>query len=777
MTATLFSAVITCLASLFIGQAALRLAGAREWSWLAPLVGISVVMLIATPAIHVPGRSATVAALVGALTVAAIVWCARAPAHRPPLAGLLAASPVMLMVLIPFLTAGREGILGTSLDNDMGSHMFFVEQYMSQAVTNVTPLRPDYPVGPHAMVALIADGLGIRVDRAFAGWSMALPILNAWTALALARRASWLKQVMVATVVGMPFLVAAYYGEGSFKEVLQAGLVLAVALAFSGYGPTLGRGRWVPLALLVGGIVSVYSVTGLPWPAMIAGLWVVGTVGWRIARRGTKGLKEAVRRELPPVGIGLAVLFLSLLPQVRRIHSFAVENFGGNGIITPKDNLGNLAGPLPGWEAFGVWNTADFRFPASPAFTGGMWTAFVLALVLFGAVWAIRSGRWVLPLAAGGSMLIWAISTNSQSPYNSAKGLVIASPLLLAVAVLPLIERGPDRWPRSRSALATLFRRAPGLPLSWGLASLLGLVLFLRVGFSDVPALRASPVGPTAHLEQLRSLRPLLHGQPTLFLGNDDFIEWELSGVPLGAAVNNGGPKLPLRPEKEWASEDALDFDSVDAATLNAFDWVITTRDAAGSAPPPQLRPVRTTDGYALWHRVGTVKERAVLAEGDMPGAVLDCRTHEGRAVMEAGGVAAVRTAPVVTPVPAVAAGDTIPVRVVLPPGTWELETPYISPLPVAVASRGLHATLPANLDRVGPRWRIGRIEVNDRRPVTVSIHVDKTALTPAGTYAIIGSLIATPRAAERIVSVRDACGRYVDWYRSAAPAQDRRRQ
>ena len=206
--------------------------------------------------------------------------------------------------------------------------MLFVEQYLSEAVTDVTPLRPDYPLGPHAMVALIAEGFGIRVDHAFAGWTMALPILNAWTALALVRRASWLKQAMTATVVGMPFLVAAYYGEGSFKEVLQAGLVLAVALLFSGYGPELGRGRWVPLALLVGGIVSVYSVTGLPWPVddrrAVADRHR-GDGGLR--RRGTDGLKDAVLRELPSVGIGLAVLFVALLPQVRRIHSFTVDEF------------------------------------------------------------------------------------------------------------------------------------------------------------------------------------------------------------------------------------------------------------------------------------------------------------------------------------------------------------------------------------------------------------------------------------------------------------------
>src|SRR5215213_2464979 len=243
MIATLLSAAVTCVMSLFLGQAALRLAGAREWSWLAPPVGISVAMLIAAPAMDVPGRSTAMAILLGALTLAAVVWCGRAPAHRPPIAGLLAAFPVILLVLVPFLAAGRAGILGVGLNNDMASHMWIVDGFLSQAVGDATPLPSDYPFGPHAMVAVIADGLHLGVEHAFAGWSMALPILNAWTALALVRRASWFGRVVTATVVGIPFLIAAYFGQGAFKEVLLAGLVLAVVVLLGGHGPRLGRGQ------------------------------------------------------------------------------------------------------------------------------------------------------------------------------------------------------------------------------------------------------------------------------------------------------------------------------------------------------------------------------------------------------------------------------------------------------------------------------------------------------------------------------------------------------
>lgn len=761
MIATLLSAAVTCVVSLAIGQAALRLAGAREWSWLAPPVGISVAMLIAASALFLPGGCTTVAVLLAALTVAALLWCGRDPAHRPPISGLLAVAPVALLVLIPFLAVGHAGILGVSFDNDMAAHLLIVEHYLSpSSVPDLSP--PGYPIAPHGMVALIAKGLDVRVDYAFTGWSVALPLLSAWTALALVPRASSARQALTATVVGMPFLVAAYYGEGAFKEVLQACLVLASALMFAGYGPRLGRGRWVPLALILGGIVSVYSAPGLPWPIVFGALWLTVTGALRIRRNGTDGLAAATIREIPSIGIGLAVFVVSLLPQASRVWTFA-ENSGGTGLV-PGNALGNLVGPLPAWEAFGVWNNPDFRLPASPAFTGGMWTAFAVALVLFGAVWWLRRGRWMLPLAAAGSLLIWAVSTQSQSPYVAAKALVIASPLLLAVAVVPLAEQLPDRPWRS---LSSALRVVPGQPLPWGVAAILVAVLFFRVGLSDVEALRASPVGPTAHTDELRDLRPLLHGQPTLFLGNDDFVRWELAGVPVHGPVI-ALPELPIRPQKHWSYGQAFDFDSVDATTLNSYDWVITTRDAAGSSPPPQMHAVRETASFVLWHRVGRVVPRSILDEGEMAGAALDCQTRRGRRVLKGGGVAAVRPIPTRVPGFTLPPGGTNSVEIPLSRGRWELESSYVSRLPITVTAPGLHATVPASLDRPGPRWPLGQVTVRGEEPTVITFSVTDPLLAPGALVAELVSIVATRDAKTHVIPVRRACGRYVDWYRGA---------
>jgi hypothetical protein len=760
LIATLLSAALTCVVSLALGQAALRLAGAREWSWLAPAVGISVAMALAAIALWIPGHATTMTVLVGLLTVAALVWCGRDAAHRPPLTGVLAAVPVAVLVLVPFLAVGHAGILGVSFDNDMASHLLIVEHYLSPStVGEVSP--PGYPIATHGMVALIARGLGIRADYAFSGWTLALPLISAWTALALVPRASWLGRVLVATVVGMPFLVAAYYGEGAFKEVLQACLVLACALFFAGCGPRIGRGRWVPLALLLGGIISTYSTPGVAWPVAFGVLWLVVVTAIRVRRQGTDGLVALVKDELPAIGIGLAVFVVSILPQITRVWEFA-QNEGGAGLVG-KEELGNLVGPLPGWEAFGVWNSPDFRLPASPAFSGGMWTAFVLALVVVGAVWLLRRGRWMLPLAAAGTMLVWVVTQHGQSPYVAAKALVIASPLLLAVAAVPLAEALPARPWRS---LSSALRAVPGQPLAWGLAAILGAVLFVRVGISDGEALRSSPVGPPAHTDELRELRPLVHDQPTLFLGNDDYARWELAGVPIHGPVI-ALPELPIRPQKHWEYGQAFDFDSMTTAELNEYEWVITTRDAAGSSPPPQMHVVRETPNFILWHRVGKVAPRSILTEGQMPGAVLDCDTPRGRRIEAGGGVAAVRPEPVVAPGFSMGPGATSPVEMDLAPGRWNLELAYVSRLPITVTAPGLEATAPGNLDRPGPRWPLGQFTVTANGPTTVTLTTANPLLAPGIFLAEIGSITATPVAKTHLIPVAKACGKYVDWYRS----------
>jgi hypothetical protein len=746
------AAAVTCFAALFIGQAVLRLIGAKEWNWLAPAVGLSVLMLVATPAFSIPGRTTTVAIVLALATVAAAVWCLGSVDHRPSLRELLATVPAVFLVMVPFLAYGRGGILGPTIDSDMATHLIFVESYVSAIADKVIPIPADYPMGPHSVSALLSHGLGIKSEFAFSGFTMALPLVTAMTALAAARRASWLSRTILATVVALPFLVAAYYGQGSFKEIGMAGLTLAVTLAVAGYGPALGRGRWVPIALLTGGIVSIYSPAGLPWPVAIIGLWLVGLLAIAAYRHRLRSVPDVVRRELPALGIGLGVLILVLLPQVTRMYEFVAVRNGGSDI--EATNLGNLAGPLPGWESFGVWGNADYRLGNPDPTAAHIWFGFVFVLVLIGSVWAFRKRRWILPLAAAAALLIWKASVqDGQSPYVSAKALVIVSPLLMLLAVMPLSERPETRraWP-------------------WFAALFFGLVLLVRVGTDDLRTLRYFPVGPTERADQLESFRPLLAGHKTLYLGDDEFIRWELAGVPVMGVAAATELRVGQRKGK-WEFGQAMDFDTVKGSTLNEYEYVVASRDFAGSAVPANLRLVAASEGFAVYKRVGPVPERSILDEGQWPGAVLDCRSPEGRKVLKGGGVAAVRLAPITAKVPTIQAGHATQVQINLPPGKWHLEAPYQSPFPITVKGLGLEVERPANLERPGQRLPLGIVSSTGGEQ-TITLEVGTSWLAPSTATASVYELVAT-RVGEqdRLIPIHRACGRYVDWYRSAGQA------
>ena len=164
MAASFLAAAIVCVAILFLGQAALRICGAKRWSWVAPPLGLSIAMLAGVPEFHYPGRAAATAIVGLALVVAATVWCLSSRAHRPPLAGVLAVIPIALLLPVPFIAAGHDGILGVSLNNDMTSHLIWAEGYVSRAISATAPLPPEYPLGPHSVAAALSRRHGDRPD-------------------------------------------------------------------------------------------------------------------------------------------------------------------------------------------------------------------------------------------------------------------------------------------------------------------------------------------------------------------------------------------------------------------------------------------------------------------------------------------------------------------------------------------------------------------------------------------------------------------------------------
>ena len=663
-----------------------------------------------------------------------------------------APAPVALLTLVPFAAAGRGGILGVGFNNDMAAHLLYAEVYRSEAAFRVTGLLADYPFGPHALAATLAQGLGTGVEASFGGLSAALPVLLAWTALGTLRSGGLLARAAAATLAGGGFLVVSYYAQGAFKEVAQTLLLLGIVVALMEGDLLRGRLRWVPVALILAGTLCVYSFFGLAWTGGLLAVAFAVAALRRLAGGSRARALCDLRAELVPIALAAGVLLVAVVPQLPRLAKFFERSGDVNATGIDKQALGNLAGRIPLWEAFGVWDNPDFRFAPVDPFAVGAWTAFVAALALTGLVLALRRGEWALVMAAFTCLAIWAVSDRTQSPYVAAKALVVLSPLVLLLALRPLVGGSG--------------RDAPPPPGWWQLLSpLLALVLVVVAVDASIQSLRRGPVGPSDHARELRSLRPAIDGRPTLFLCNDDFIEWELAAVPVTAPVIGSG-RLPLRPAKAWQPGQALDVDVVEPAALNAADWVITTRDPAASAMPPQLRLVRTTRSYALWRRTGTVAPRHTLAEGDAGGAILDCDTRAGRAIARRDGIAMVAPPSAGVAVPALAPGTSVGVRLKLRPGVYDVSTPYTSPGPISITVGSLQRVMPANLDRAGPRYAIGRITVRPGTPfVQVGLYATRTRLTSPHSVVPGTTIVATPVGGRRSVALRRACGKLVDSY------------
>ena len=84
-----------------------------------------------------------------------------------------------------------------------------------------------------------------------------------------------------ALVVGLTYMVASYYAQGSFKETMQALFVLAFVLALREVARNPdwrdAQLRFVPAALIaVGSRLRLQLSRGLIWLVAAAAIWIVG---------------------------------------------------------------------------------------------------------------------------------------------------------------------------------------------------------------------------------------------------------------------------------------------------------------------------------------------------------------------------------------------------------------------------------------------------------------------------------------------------------------------
>jgi hypothetical protein len=752
VAATILGALIVVIGSALIGQLVCSLCGVRRWTPMAPAVGLSVAMLIASAGLHLPGREILPGLVSLVLIAGGVVLMVRDPKHRPSAAVAGVGAATLLLTLIPFWAQGRFGIMGTSFDNDMFLHLpiaaAFTDGYIDQGVSGFMRY---YPVGPHAVVAQISQCLGLDLQGVFSGMTIAGPVLAAITFYGVLDGLPRPARLLASVAAALPYLMAGYMGEGSFKEPLLVALLIGIVAALRELRTTTSTSvlRLTPLAVLAGGVLSVYAIPGLGW----AGLTVVFTIAGVAALSGFKDLPRRAwaqaRMLAPPVIAGAVVVLILLIPQAPRLHHFwQFMRSTGTGTGIDATGLGNLPGPLDFLEGTGVWLSADFRYPPATQTLSTIFAVILLIAAVAGAVRLLQRREPELVAVALACLVVWAWSDRTQSPYATAKALVILSPFLVVLAAVGLMQWRP-RVLVPRVALA-------------GVTA----ALFAILGVSTVLALRFMPVGPLTHEQQLATLRPLVKGKAVLYLGNDEFGSWYLRGARV---LQPGFGGLPSRPEKAPAYLQNTDFDTTYVGSLDQVDYVVGTTDPSGSQPPPNFRLVKTSGPFGLWHRTGLGKLRGTLSnEHGQPGQVFDCQSAEGRAVLSGGGTAGIRTPPVYVSVPPLHAGQAVSVPATLKPGRWDIGFAYMWRDGVRVTAPGVQSTLPATLDRQAQFYPAGRTTIKRSGPTLIRIEAQKPRWNSPTVMFASGYLAMTPVGTERTVPIRQACGKYLDWY---APA------
>jgi hypothetical protein len=606
MLGTYAAFAVILLGSACVGQGILCLCGRRDWSWLAPAVGLAAITAVAWGTVRLPGEGTAAAIAIGVLVVVAlgIVW-GRVPGARTALAGGIPALVAALVLgSLPFVVERRFGILGTGLNPDMSQHLLTAERLAHGAGARL--VTQGYPLGPHSLAVAASKATGASIVHAFDGLTLAIAASAVLAPLELLGRLNAWRRTLGAVLVGLPYLVASYLIQGAFKETMEALLVLAFAIGLhqvaAGTLAPAGR-RWlaaVPLAVLAIGSVYSYSFPGLLWLAGAAGIWALVELAVQWRGRSASAAASAARAAALPVAVALGLLVVAAAPEIGRMVNFAsFETFN-----PPGPGLGNLFNPISPLEALGIWPSGDFRLDpgdgAMPAVGYYLGELLGLAALAYGLAWWLRRREWAVPSALAAAVALYTYAHFGGTAYQAAKATVIASPLAMMIAVRALLS--PEdivELGTIRGAVGRTRTGATGLLLRWQgkLGALLAVAFCGVAAACTVLALVNGPVGPATYSPALTQLRPELEHGSTLvlvsgtFLADEhgrDYVVWELRGgrvcVDAERPRNNVAPGNGYRPRAPAG-----------------IAHVVTGEQ--GTAPFAGFRLERRAGPYILWAR------------------------------------------------------------------------------------------------------------------------------------------------------------------------------
>ena len=265
-----------------------------------------------------------------------------------------------------------------------------------------------------------------------------------------------------------------------------------------------------------------------------------------------------------------AVAFLvAALPALPDAFDFYGE---GSRLLTSSEgsDVGNLLGPVPGWEAFGIWLRHDYRLPTSrPELTYAM-IGGAAVLALLGGVWSLRTRRLGVLLRHGRRR--GGVDRASGRPVHrgqAARDHVAGRRAAVDHGRLGAVAHRP----RARRA------------------RLLALALAGAVLVSDAMAYRGVYLAPKPRVGELAEIGERFSGQgPAMLPEFEEYGKHYLRELDALVPTDGWTTQVAQRRRPGPVYANSLDLDELDLGFVQQFPLLVVRRSPVASRPPGSYR-------------------------------------------------------------------------------------------------------------------------------------------------------------------------------------------
>ena len=249
-----------------------------------------------------------------------------------------------------------------------------------------------------------------------------------------------------------------------------------------------------------------------------------------------------------------------------------------------SSELGNLLHPLSPLQVLGVWPSADFRTTPHSHVLTAVLLGLVLALTAMGLVVGMLQRAWPLLLCAACVACGAGLISATGSPWLAAKALAIAAPTATALALVGAV----------------------GGRIVRGIAPLLGAMLLLGIGASDVLAARSASLAPRDQLAELETIGTRFDGQgPALMTEYQPYgVRHFLRRLDAEGAGELRRRPIPLLDGRLPGKAEEPDLDSIDPSALGVYRTIVLRREASLSRPSARHGLVWRGRFYEVWQRL-----------------------------------------------------------------------------------------------------------------------------------------------------------------------------